>query len=263
MKKLYNLLLVLSLPSVLILFSYANGSPGGKTGSMGDGGNTCTDCHAGTAQAQTDWITSNIPAEGFYAGETYTITATGTHSGVVKFGFELTAEDGSGEKTGTFTLLEESRTKLANANSSVTHVADGTSPTGDSNTWTMEWTAPNPAPESVTFNAAFNAANGNGGTGGDVIYKTEVSVNQAHVGFDENYLAENTSVFPNPATDNFSFEAPIGTQVYIMDISGRTIQKLQAESDISTIDISTFETGLYLIHFEHNGDLTTHKLIVK
>ncbi len=263
MKKIYNLLLVLTLPAVLILFSYSTGTPGGKTGSMGDDGNTCTDCHTGTAQAQTDWITTDIPAEGFFAGETYTITATGTHAGVVKFGFELTAEDESGAKTGTFIITEETRTKLANSNSSVTHVAAGNIPTGDSNSWTMEWTAPNPAPEMVKFNAAFNAANGNGTTSGDVIYKTEISVNQAHVGIIDNQLTDNTSVYPNPATDNFTVVAPLGSSIQVMDISGRVITSLKAQTDLTSIDVSTYQDGLYLIQFEHNGDVATHKLIVK
>ena len=175
MKKIYNFLAILALPSILMLYSYSGGSPGGKTGSMGDGGSTCTDCHAGTATSQTDWITTDIPAGGFQAGETYTITATGTHAGVAKFGFELTAEDDMGNKIGTLTITDDTRTKLANANHSVTHTSAGTTPSGDSNSWSAEWTAPDPAPEMVYFNAAFNAANGNGGTSGDVIYKTEVT----------------------------------------------------------------------------------------
>ncbi len=178
MKKIYNLLILLALPITLILFSYSNGSPGGKTGSMGDGSNTCTDCHTGSATTQTGWITTDIPIEGYVAGETYTIVATGTHNGVVKFGFELTAEDELGTKTGTFVITEASRTKLANNDASVTHISGGTTPTGDLCNWTMNWTAPDPAPAAVRFNAAFNAANGNGQTSGDIIYRSVLTVQE-------------------------------------------------------------------------------------
>jgi hypothetical protein len=41
-------------------------------------------------------------------------TETLTHSGVVKFGFELTVEDNNGNKVGTLQLAEPSRTKFAN-----------------------------------------------------------------------------------------------------------------------------------------------------
>ncbi len=177
MKKIYKVLSLIALPSVLILYSYSTGSPGGKSGSVGDGGHTCTDCHGGTAQTQTGWITTNIPTEGFTAGQTYTITATGTHNGVVKFGFELTAEDAFGGKVGAFTITDPTRTQFTNANAAVTHTSNGTGVTGNSSSWSMDWTAPTPAPQSVKFYAAFNAANGNGLSTGDVIYKSSVAYN--------------------------------------------------------------------------------------
>ena len=95
----------------------SGGSQGGKTGSPGDGGATCTNCHSGTATAQEGWITSNIPAEGYTPGETYTITATGTHNGVGKFGFEVTAEDNADAKTGTFVITNSDESQLANNDS--------------------------------------------------------------------------------------------------------------------------------------------------
>ena len=177
MKSIYKVLPIIALPAILLLYSYNSGSPGGKSGSTGDGGSTCTDCHAGTAQSQMGWITTDIPAEGFTPGETYTITATGTHTGVAKFGFELTAENTSGAKTGVFSITEPGRTKFTNANAAVTHTSGGTSVSGNSNSWSMDWTAPISAPTVVKFSAAFNAANGNGMTSGDVIYTSSISYN--------------------------------------------------------------------------------------
>jgi len=176
MKKLYQFLLVLTLPVSLVLFSYVTGSPGGKTGSPGDGGSTCTDCHAGTAQSQSSWITSTIPFSGYTPGETYQVTATGVHPGVVKFGFELTSENVSGAKIGTFVITDVTRTQLANGGKSVTHKLAGTAPTGNSNSWTVDWTAP--ASGTVRFYAAFNAANGNGNNNGDIIYTSSLTVNE-------------------------------------------------------------------------------------
>ncbi|MDP3441445.1 MAG: choice-of-anchor V domain-containing protein, partial [Ignavibacteria bacterium] len=178
MKQFYRLFSVLlALPLIILLFAYNSGSPGGKTGSMGDGGSTCTDCHSGSATAQTGWITSNIPAEGYTPGTTYQITATATHSGVSKLGFELTAENSSGQKTGSFTITDAARTKLANQNKAITHTAAGNSPSGSSNTWTANWTAPATDVGQIRFYAAFNAAKGNGGTSGDVIYTSTLFVN--------------------------------------------------------------------------------------
>lgn len=175
-KKIYQLFIVLSLPLSLVLFSYVSGSPGGKTGSPGDGGATCTECHSGTATPQSAWITSNIPSEGYTPGETYQITASGVHQGVVKFGFELTSENLTGNKTGTFNITDATRTHLSNGGKSVTHTSTGTAPTGGAASWTVNWTAP--ASGDVFFYGAFNAANGNGNNSGDVIYTSSLSVSE-------------------------------------------------------------------------------------
>lgn len=359
MKKIYNFLIILSLPSVLILYSYSSGSPGGKSGSMGDGGSTCTQCHSGTAQPQAGWITTNIPAEGFMAGETYTIMASGTHSGVVKLGFELTAEDNTGAKVGTLTISEPTRTKLANANKAVTHTSSGTSPSGNSNSWTMEWTAPSSAPSEVIFYAAFNAANGNGSTSGDVIYTSSMAYNlyvplnpqitgvepgnaqQGYMGelnitgdetewttgvnnvrflfhddnniffeadlitivadnfitinvpipmdieigsydvyvddlmlengfvvdiYDDivdNYLSEAVSVYPNPSTNNVNISAPLGSKIIISDISGHILDQNDIRNSQATINISSYNSGLYFVQVIHNNNSITRKLLKK
>jgi hypothetical protein len=160
---------------------YSTGSPGGKTGSPGDGGTTCTQCHSGTATAQDGWITSTIPVEGYEPGQTYSITATGTHDGVVKFGFELTAEDMNDDKTGTLMVTNASQNQLVNGNNSITHTAGGTAPSGNTKSWTFDWTAPVEGTGDVTFYGAFNAANGNGNNQGDVIYTSTLSVPEATV----------------------------------------------------------------------------------
>lgn len=182
MKKIiYSILSILFVPAVLMLYSYNSGSPGGKSGSTGDGGTNCTQCHAGTAVAQSGWITSNIPDDGYAAGETYTITVTASHSGVVKMGYELTAETPMGSKKGVWIITDAGRTKLANANAAVTHTAGGTAPNGDIGTWSANWTAPTAGTGLVRFNTAVNAANGNGSTSGDQIYTSVLTVGEVAV----------------------------------------------------------------------------------
>ncbi len=176
MKTLYKILSVFAIPSIILLYSYSAGSPGGKTGSPIDGSN-CTECHTGTPNTAQGWISSNIPGDGYVPGQTYTITATGTHTGVVKFGFELTAEDGSG-KSGTLLITDATRTKFTNGNAAITHTSAGTAPSGNTNTWSMDWTAPAEGHGTVTFYAAFNAANGINGNQGDVIYTSSTPVNE-------------------------------------------------------------------------------------
>lgn len=176
MKKYYFFLPVIAIPVMLILMSYHTGSPGARTGSPGDNGNTCTGCHTGTANTAFAWITTNVPSSGYVAGQTYTITATGTHQGVVRFGFELTVEDSQGNKVGTLQITDATRTKLTNNGKAVTHTAQGITPTGNSNSWSMNWIAPTGVQGNIGIYAAFNAANGNGNTTGDVIYKSSAFI---------------------------------------------------------------------------------------
>lgn len=178
MKKIYALLTILVVPVTLFLLSNSSGSPGGRTGSIGDNGNTCTGCHGGTATSKLGWITTNVPTAGYTPGQTYSITATGTHAGVVKFGFELTVEDSQGNKVGTLQLAEPTRTKFTNGNHAVTHTSSGTTPNGNSNSWTVNWVAPSNVSGNIGIYTAFNAANGNGNTSGDVIYKSSVFISQ-------------------------------------------------------------------------------------
>jgi hypothetical protein len=178
MNKFYRILAILiGLPAIILLYANSNGSPGGYSGSPGDNNQTCTSCHSGSAINQSGWITSTIPAEGYTPGQTYQITVSGVHTGVVRFGFELTAENSSGQKVGTFAITESTRTKLVNQSKSVTHLFGGTTPTGNSNSWNVNWTAPATDIGQITFYAAINAANGNGGTSGDVVYRTTLGVN--------------------------------------------------------------------------------------
>ncbi|MBU2649428.1 MAG: T9SS type A sorting domain-containing protein [Bacteroidetes bacterium] len=178
MKKLLQWSLLLTLPVAMLLLANSSGSPGGKTGSPGDAGANCTQCHSGTPNVVSGWISTNIPPEGYIAGQTYNISAIGNHPGVVKFGFELTAEDALGSKTGSLLVTDPLQTKFTNNQKAITHTSDGNTPVGNMKVWNMSWTAPNPGVGNVIFYASFNAANGNGSTSGDVIYLSQLEVQE-------------------------------------------------------------------------------------
>ncbi|MBE0637837.1 MAG: hypothetical protein IH598_04905 [Bacteroidales bacterium] len=225
MKTLNKSILLLFVPVIFILLASSNGSPGGRTGSVGDNGQNCTGCHTGTPQNATSWITSNIPPTGYVPGQTYTITATGTHNGVVKFGFELTAENSAGAKVGTFIITNSTQTKLVNQNKAVTHLAAGTTPTGNTKTWSMNWIAPNPGAGDVTFYAALNAANGNGNNSGDVIYLTSTTVQEQALGVEVTFRVDMSNETVSPLgvhiAGNFqgwipsaSMMNPVGDNIY-------------------------------------------------
>jgi hypothetical protein len=200
MKTFYKFSYLLLIPFAALLYANSSGSPGGRSGSPGDGGATCTACHAGTAATQSGWITTNIPENGFAPGETYEITLNAAHSGAGRFGFELTAENPVGSKLGGFTITDASRTKLISGGNAVTHTSSGNSG-GNNTSWSFNWTAPDDEVE-VRFYAAVNAANGNGTNSGDQIYTTNLFSNLA-------LPAVLVSVDPNEAEKGSSPELTI------------------------------------------------------
>jgi len=269
--KLYYLLGVAAMFILLTSeINFSGGSPGGKTGSPGDEGNTCTDCHAGTATFQSDWISSTIPVDGYSPGETYTITASGTHMGVDKFGFEATAEDMSDNKTGTLIATNSEETMLANSNTSITHQSAGTTPSGNSKSWSFDWIAPAEGTGEVTFYSAFNATNGNGNTSGDVVYTSSHTVQENVTSSVASIFEEElVNVYPNPFNEQITIQADQDQSqisgVLLYNAAGQLMQKQLTGNSQDNINIKTNELtkGIYHLVVELNNSSSISKTVVK
>lgn len=248
---------------------FSSGSPGAKTGSPADGA-TCTQCHAGTANPVEGWITSDIPATGYMPGETYTITATGSHEAVVKFGFEVTAEDNNDAKTGTFIVTNAAENILTNNDAAITHQSDGTNPTGDMRIWTFDWTAPTESTGDITFYGAFNATNGDGGTSGDVVYTSNYTVMEHQVGINEFGNEEiAVSIFPNPFTDYIRVSLKDAKKqvsgIQLFNQAGSLVKQASVSSNSNEwqLDVNDLNTGLYFVVLETADNEKVSKSIIK
>ncbi|MEX1190657.1 MAG: S8/S53 family peptidase [Brumimicrobium sp.] len=89
-----------------------------------------------------------------------------------------------------------------------------------------------------------------------------------YVGIDEEELHLKVNLFPNPAKNelNFSFDANNDVQLEVYDISGRKINsynfiKKGTEIHSESIDISTYNNGIYLCRFIIDGKQITRKFI--
>ena len=172
--KMVGLLAVLfSIPFLVFAESmHSSGPLDGRTGAPGEG--LCTDCHSGSPDDGSVQITGTPM---FYEpGATYTITVTLQDQGQSRWGFELTAKDGSANGAGDFTITDAVNTQLSDnpapAADYVKHTSAGTyngTPDGPV-TWEFDWTAPPSDVGDITFYVAGNAADGNSGTSGDNIY---------------------------------------------------------------------------------------------
>ncbi len=150
MKKVFTSFatIVIGLIAYTSLSSNSGGSPNGASAG-------CS-CHGAQSNNTTLGITTTIPASGWVANATYTVTATVTNSTKVEAGFVCNPDVG--------TFLNP----VGNINASgttATHITPATMAAGTA-TFVWEWKAP-ASGTSVGFTLAGNATDNNGGTGGD------------------------------------------------------------------------------------------------
>jgi len=267
MKKITIILIVL-FPFIFAGISNSGGSPGGHSSSMGDNNKTCTSCHGGSATDQSGWISTNIPSTGYIKGQTYTITVSGTHTGVSRFGFEATAEDNTGNKVGTIVVTNSGETKLVNSNKAISHNGNGFIPTGDSKTWSFDWTAPSAGAGSITFSTALCAANGDMGTSGDVVYKSNAVVAEDVTNsITDNNASMSISISPNPASNNIKIEMNDNRfmSYSILDITGKLManDNIEIDSKIININISELSAGTYFVKLTSMNDEAVLRKFIK
>jgi len=249
MKRLYNFLPLLAVPLMFLFMGYSGGSPGGKTGSPGDGLSNCTECHSGTPQNATEWITSTIPDLGYSTGETYTFTAMVEHNGSSKFGFEVTAEDSDGNKVGEIIITDADRTQYRNSDKSITHTNTGNAGSNNMNEWTFDWIAPDAMTGDVTFYGAFNATNSNSATSGDVIYLSTYTVGPDVTSVRDN-LANDFRFYPNPSNGILNIENPAYNQassVLVFNSTGQLVEEFEMNSEFTSLNLTHLTQGVYFV----------------
>jgi uncharacterized protein (TIGR03437 family) len=173
-------LLALLVP--ILVYAYAEGPPAGATGGFGEP--NCTDCHTGTAvNAGGGKVTITVSAPSYTSGGTYTITVTDFDSTQRRWGFELSARTQAGMQAGTLQVGSDGLTQIVpsfNGIQYITHTLsgtrNGTRDTGSGVSFTFTWVAPDVSAGPVVFNAAGNAANGDGTQFGDHIYTTSLTL---------------------------------------------------------------------------------------
>ena len=245
--------------------SNASHSPGANTGSPADGAN-CTACHTGSTQTAVSWISSNIPVGGYAPGATYTFTLAGTHTGVAKFGFEITAENAAKAKMGVFTITNTTETQYTNMMHAVTHTGNGITPSNNSKSWSFDWTAPVTGSGSVIFYASLNAANGDNATSGDVIYNTNYTYTEdLSIGINNKNQNNSFSIFPNPSTDilNIQLISTNSFEIRVLDMIGKQMMTeiVRFGTEVYKLDISTLPKGVYVVQLKSENELFTKQFI--
>jgi uncharacterized protein (TIGR03437 family) len=148
---------------------------------------TCTLCHSSFPLNGGPGVLmlSGLPPT-YQPGEEITVTVTLTQAGQGRFGFEAQVLDDLGRRAGEFLVTDTLRTRLVEGTGGfagrqyIQHLLPGVAPSvPNQGSWSFVWKAPQQSQGRVIFYVAGNAANNNGGTGGDYIYTVSQSVQPA------------------------------------------------------------------------------------
>jgi len=238
-------LLIFLLP-VIALMSYSGGAPSGRTGSPGDNGHTCTDCHSFSGTAPTPTITlTGFPSNTYQPGQTYNLHLEVTGVNNPKTGFEMTVENSNHQKQGTF-ASSDSNTQPIQGGNYITHTSQGNS----HHTWDFQWTAPANSQGDLTVYYAVNIANGNGSTSGDYITTGSTNLTEDTNGIN-NISDKSFVLYPNPSKDFINIKTnELINSIDIIDTNGKKIEIPFSENKI---DVSKLPTGNYFLHIKSNG----------
>lgn len=256
--------------------SNPSGAPAQASGAPADGGiatGTCgkSSCHNVAATEQPGMITSNIPVSGYVPGQTYTITGTITMANKVKWGFQMTPQNASGQLQGQLVITNSTDTKIISTKY-VTHKTAGTGGQG-SRTWSFDWIAPAAGTGAVTFYGAFMAANNNGNDSGDLVFASNLTVNEATVGVNDMAADKpEVIVFPNPSNGAFKVavagaKSAISTKVF--NVEGRLVYSNvynNSSANKQVIDINAdgkLGAGMYFVSVEAEGISKIVKMVVQ
>lgn len=257
MKK--KLLLVLSFTIIFLLLLLDVNSTGANASSppvshagapLDNSGLTCgkSGCHTGSAVTQTTGVIAhNIPGSGFVGGTAYSFSVT--MSGSTAYGFELTPQSPtSSAAVGSW---------IAGVGTAVStkYIRQSAKGTGASKTWTFQWTAPATA-TAVTIYGAFNYANNNGNTSGDVIKTSSLTILANTTGIDESSSTRNDlSVFPNPTSEILHITS-LGSfdQGAIYSLDGKLVKTIsQQELITKTIVVTDLSNNFYFLQLTCDG----------
>ena len=245
-------------------------SSGESTPSAGDpaaSGATCgrSGCHTGghTFTPPSDAIvikdaTNSTVVNSYTPGTAYKVNVK-LDAYTTVGGFQLTVEDAANAHKGT--LAAGSGTVLKVSGSYITHQFSSLG--SASKTWVFDWTAPSSSSGTLTFYAAFNRSNNDGGENTfDTIGTSSLILTDATTGINE---LSNNALFisPNPASTSIYVHAMnlnANSMVSIYSITGELMlnEKLNTNNQIN---ISNLDKGVYLVQVSNSNQSFIKKFI--
>ena len=76
-------------------------------------------------------------------------------------------------------------------------------------------------------------------------------------------MADNIQMFPNPTTGDVSIKlnnTPVD-KIMVLDIMGKTVITINTMSQFTTLDLSPFAQGVYMIRFQTADKFINHRIV--
>ena len=268
MKRINFPLWLIAGSSVFFVFGVFNSAgKAGKTGAPGE--NTCIQCHAGAAinsGGGSVSINGSFTNGEYVEGQSYAMNVEVSQTGIGLFGFSIVALDENGMSVGTFAAGTDNHTENATVQGNVrqylTHNTDG-GLSNDNHMFHFQWTAPAVASGPVTFYATGNAADANGGTTGDKIYSTSISLNEvtpisvANAGLNQDRILWNTA----ERTIMCKSGSDLICQWQVFDASGRLIINENSTSN-REFKLENLTSGIFVVKCSIQGKILEKKIVL-
>lgn len=215
-----------------LVLAYSSGPPDGTTGRPGEG--TCLDCHSGPGSADSTDLNGLVG--GWYQPDSlYSLTLSVRYAGQLRWGFELTVVDDSGNSAGQLIVTDSVNTQYSSsAPGYLKQTSAGTfRGTSGPALWTFNWRAPAVGIGPVRFYWCANAADNDGGSSGDRICRDSLVLAATGAAEPGAVPGRHFWRYANPARNRvaINYRGSAKAPVRIYASSGRLVRSLAAQQD--------------------------------
>lgn len=226
----------------------------------------CKACHSGGSFSTVGTFTlsdSTGPVTEYTPGGTYSLTIGIQSTGNSGNGFQAVALLDDNSAAGTSTSVT-SKTQVTSLNSRDYFEHSGIATGG---AYEMTWVAPVQGSGDVTFYGSALSVNGDGSTSGDeyVDIPDLIITEGAPSGINDNAIAHNLKVYPNPAVNEvyLDVESQNITHIEVYSITGSLAFQSKVNNSRYLMDISSFDKGAYMVKVFTQSDVYTSRFIKK
>lgn len=276
MKKIYALSILVITGIAIVSFNGVlnSGGKAGSTGSPGEG--TCGACHSGGSSSVAGASISATPQfsnNQYVPGQIYTVNIIAMAVGFNAYGFGCEILNAANNNNIGTMQNPGAGVQLLNAPNGRTNATQTAPKTGMPVVFSFEWVAPSSGTANIY--ACVNAVNGNGGTSGDFVMTTSVSLTPANTSAIKE-LTNNgiqLNIYPVPFNDELNVKIHLekslnDVKAVIYDFHGKKVFEsgsfnLSVGENKLKFDLTELEGNIFTLKLESKNQFIDSRLIFR